>query len=208
MADRPAAREILWVLTQSNRHRLILTRVGDVVCSATPRAGSQPGEQYAEQRTEKNVTGKMNPGVHPRVGNERRERAQRHGDLRLGGSYSSRERKARCRVPGRKRARPRHSDMAGELKPSNRPPPSAERFQRRVHDGGRNRERREAVDGGAPSLGSPGRGQDARGGEPQPGIVRGAGQPSHGAVEPGDVGARDGRVHGGVDTLGLAEPVA
>jgi hypothetical protein len=191
--------------------RVALGAGGDVARSSPmPRArpGSRLGEEYAEQRSDHDVARIVNACVHARVGHEGGKRAQRQGDLRLGAGGSGGERKGGRRMPGRKRARARHSHLPGGRRFSIWTSSLSEWLQSRVHDRRRDGDRHEAVDGGTPAIVATGDANQDGGADPDPGVVRRVGQPTHRAVERWDIDARDRRVHRDVDAVSLAEPAA
>jgi hypothetical protein len=119
-----------------------------------------------------------------RVRHRSGEDAQRHGDSRLRGRYSGRERDPGCRVAGRQRARAGQTHAAWERRPAVGTPASAERLQRRVHDRGGDGNQSQAVGGRTPAV-----------------VAARVRQPAHRRVERRAVRARDR----GVDAPDMAE---
>jgi hypothetical protein len=136
-----------------------------------------------------------------RVRHRSGEDAQRHGDSRLRGRYSGRERDPGCRVAGRQRARAGQTHAAWERRPAVGTPASAERLQRRVHDRGGDGNRSQAVGGRTPAVVAARDRQQAARRKPESRVVGRVRQPAHRRVERRAVRARDR----GVDAPDVAE---
>ena len=167
------------------------------------------GERGAHERAGDDVAGVVDAGVYARVGNQGGESAQGDRRRREHVTDAGREREGSGGVPGGERGRRRHAHLAGEGNLFCRAvgaPAVAEWLDGEIDDAGRDRDRGEAVRGGASSSAAPGRGEDRGRGDRQAGVVGGVGEPGHGAVEGGGRGLRDRRVEGDVDPLGVLQP--
>ena len=120
---------------------------GERVCGELRQRG-------ADQATGEHVAGVVHPGVDARVGDQRREGAQRDGGRRRHLADAGRERERGGGMPGRERARVRHPHVARDWDLARQTvgaAPPCERFDGGVDHGRGDRDRGESVGGRAPA---------------------------------------------------------
>ena len=179
--------------------------------SAVERVRRELREHGADQRAGDDVAGVVDPGVHARVGDERREPVQR--DRRRRRARGRRRSRTRTRRRSARRETTSRTASArggrpAPARPRGRGGAAAERLQAEVDDGRRHADRGEADRRRRAARDGRRRGQHGGRRQRQAGVVGGVREPRHRAVERGRRRLRDRRVEGDVDALGVFQPAA